>query len=138
MIPRRHGTQRRTTDRGFSLVEMLIAMSVVTVLAAIAIPQYRGVRERGYLSTMRSDLRNLAVIEESHFYDTSTYTADLSTLEAKGFRRSPATLVQVHEATAIGWSASISHAATLRQCFVFVGAAAPVGSATEDGRMDCG
>jgi prepilin-type N-terminal cleavage/methylation domain-containing protein len=128
----------RTAERGFSLIEMLIAMSVVTLLAAIAIPQYREVRERGYIATMRGDLRNLAVIEESHFYDTSTYTASLATLEAKGFRKSGGTLVQVHEATSIGWSASISHAATLRQCFVFVGAAAPVGSATEDGRMDCG
>lgn len=120
------------------MIEMLIAMSVVTLLAAIAVPQYREVRERGYITTMRADLRNLAVIEESYFYDESTYTADLATLEVRGFRRSPATLVQLHEATAIGWSASISHAATLRQCFLFVGAAAPVGSATEEGRMDCG
>lgn len=113
-------------------------MSVVTLLAAIAVPQYRAVRERGYVTTMRTDLRNLAVMEESYFYDVTTYTADLATLEARGFRQSPASLVQIHEATAIGWSASVSHAATLRQCFLFVGAAAPVGSATEDGRVDCG
>ncbi len=130
--------RRRRAERGFSLIEMLIAMSVVTLLAAIAVPQYRGVRERGYITTMRADLRNLAVIEESYFYDESTYTATLATLEARGFRKSPATVVQLHEATAIGWSASVSHAATLRQCFLFVGAAAPVGSATEEGRMDCG
>jgi hypothetical protein len=37
-----------------------------------------------------------------------------------------------------GWSATVSHIATPRQCHLFVGAAAPVGSATEAGVMDCG
>ncbi len=115
-----------------------MAMTIVALLAAIVVPQYRGLRERGYVTMLKSDIRNLAVIEESYFYDVTGYTADLGVLSARGLVTSPNVVIQVREATAIGWSVTASHSATLRQCHLFVGFAAPVGSASEAGRIDCG
>ena len=122
---------------GFTLVEVLMGMTIVTLLAAIAIPRFSRVTERGMVTAMRTDVRNLAVLQESHFYDRASYTADLALLQSRGYVASPGVQIQIHEATNIGWSVSASHARTLQQCHLFVGAAAPVGSATEDGRIDC-
>jgi len=129
------GRRRR---RGFTLIELLIALTIVSLLMAIAVPMLGYVRERAYLTSLKADLRNLAVMEESYFYDHSFYTGSLGTLEARGFLASRGVTVQIREAAPTGWSATVSHNATLRQCHLFVGMAAPVGSATEAGITDCG
>jgi prepilin-type N-terminal cleavage/methylation domain-containing protein len=123
---------------GFTLIELLIALTIVSLLMAITVPMLGYARERAYITSMQSDLRNLAVMEESYFYDHSFYTANLGTLEARGFLASRGVTVEIREAVPTGWSATVSHIATPRQCHLFVGAAAPVGSATEAGVMDCG
>jgi prepilin-type N-terminal cleavage/methylation domain-containing protein len=124
--------------RGFTLVEVLITTTIVSLLMAIALPLWRDLRERSYVTTMRADVRNLAVIQESHFYDEGAYTPSLTVLDAMGFQPSQGVEVTIHEATRNGWSATLSHMATLRQCHLFVGSAAPVGSATSSGAIDCG
>lgn len=128
----------RHPRRGFTLIELLITLTIVSLLMAIAVPMLGYVRERAYLTSMKADLRNLAVMEESYFYDHSFYTASLGTLEARGFLASRGVTVEIREAAPTGWSATATHNATLRQCHLFVGTAAPVGSATESGITDCG
>lgn len=130
--------RHRAPSRGLTLVELLIGVTIVSLLMALAVPMLGYVRERAYVTSMKADLRNLAVMEESYFYDTAAYTANLGTLEARGFLPSRGVTVQIREAVATGWSATVSHTASPRQCHLFVGAAAPVGSATEAGVTDCG
>lgn len=125
-------------DAGFTLVELLIATLIVSLLIAIAIPFWRNMRGRSHVAAMRADLRNLAATQESYFYDHRAYAPSLTVLETVGFRPSPGVEVVIREATRYGWSATVSHPATLRQCHLFVGAAAPLGSATEAGAVDCG
>ena len=114
-----------------------MAMTIVALLAAIAVPRLGRLRERSTIASMRADVRNLAVLEESYFYDHAVYTSDLNLLASRGFVGTLGVQLQVHEATNGGWSVSTSHAATLQQCHLYVGSAAPVGTATEDGRVDC-
>lgn len=45
-------------DEGYSLVELLVAVVILSVLAAIAIPFYLGQRESAWRSTVTSDVRN--------------------------------------------------------------------------------
>ena len=131
-------TSCRPRSPGFALVELLIAMTIVALLVAIALPLWRDIRERSFVTAMRSDIRNLAVMQESYFYDHSGYTPTVAALTAMGFASSAGVQIQIHEATNVGWSASASHVATLRQCYLYVGFAAPVGSASEAGATDCG
>jgi len=125
------------THSGFTLVELLMGMAIVFLLAAIAIPRWSRVTERSLVAAMRTDVRNLAVLEESHFYDQTAYTADLTLLGSRGFVMTAGVQLQIREATNTGWSVSATHANTAQECHLFVGTAAPVGSATEDGRVDC-
>ena len=128
----------RPSTRGFTLIELLISLVIVSLLMAIAVPMLGYVRERGYITAMKSDLRNLAVMEESYFYDHSYYTGSLSILEARGFLPSRGVTVEIREAAPTGWSATVTHDATPWQCHLFVGNAAPVGSANDAGVAACG
>lgn len=123
--------------RGFTLVELLIAVVVVGLLAAMTIPRLGASKDRAFRATMKSDLRSLSTSQASHFYDTAVYTADLDLLETRGFQRSNGVSVTINEATLSGWSATVSHLGSLRRCYLFVGNAASVGSAVEEGVITC-
>jgi prepilin-type N-terminal cleavage/methylation domain-containing protein len=122
---------------GFTLIEMLIVVVIVGLLTAIAIPRIQTVRGRAFVATMKSDLRNFAVAEESYFYDFRNYAGDMATLRARGHGTSPGVSVLINEATPMGWSATVSHVSTAVRCYLFTGGAAPVGAATEDGFLTC-
>jgi type II secretory pathway pseudopilin PulG len=114
-----------------------MVVGILGLLAAIALPRLRGYRKRAWTATMRSDLRTLGLHEESSYYDRSTYTDDLAVLQAGGFFLSPNVAVVVNEATFLGWSATATHDLTPTRCYVFVGDAAPVGTSTIEGNVDC-
>lgn len=46
-------------ESGFTMIELLIAIAIVSVLAAIAIPQYVHYKERAHDSETKHTLRNL-------------------------------------------------------------------------------
>jgi type IV pilus assembly protein PilA len=58
---------------GFTILELLIAVAVIGILAAIALPQFTLYRERTYNSAALSDLRNAKLFIESHFADSRSY-----------------------------------------------------------------
>lgn len=62
-------------NRGFSLLELLIAISIMSVLTAIALPQYLQYKRQAYDSRAVSDLRNVAIAEEAYYMTAERYLA---------------------------------------------------------------
>ena len=54
---------------GFTLIELLIVVVIIGILAAIAIPKFASTKEKAYLASMKSDLRNGATAQEGYFAD---------------------------------------------------------------------
>ena len=67
-------TSRRS--RGFTLIELMIVVSIVTVLAMIAIPSYNSQIRKSRRSEAKSALLDLAAREERFMSTNGAYTAD--------------------------------------------------------------
>ncbi len=122
------------SNRGFTLIELLIVVVIIGILASIAIPKFANTKEKAYLASMKSDLRNLATAQEAFLFDSLTYT---STLALLNYAPSAGVTITINSATGGGWSATASHNVTTKQCYMFYGSAAPLGSATQEGKVSC-
>ena len=52
-------------DEGFSLVEILVVVVIISILAAIAVPIFLAQRERAYVAQSETSLKNAATAMES-------------------------------------------------------------------------
>ena len=119
--------------KGFTLIELLIVVVIIGILAAIAIPKFANTKEKAYLASMKSDLRNLVTAEEAYFADSVKYTSDLGTAYATTSGvSSPPTIV----VTADGFTAWVSHTTTTKTCAIYVGSTA-VAPANKEGEPKC-
>jgi len=59
--------------KGFTLVELMIAVVVVSILAAIALPAYSNYVKRGKISEATANLGSLRVSMEQYYQDNRTY-----------------------------------------------------------------
>ncbi len=120
---------------GFTLIELLIVVVLIGILAAIAIPKFSATREKAFVASMKSDLRNLASLQELYYDESFSFGSDLNGL---GFTGSEGVSISVAEATGSGWSAVATHVGLPSEsCAVFHGDATMVAPATTTGSVEC-
>jgi type IV pilus assembly protein PilA len=120
---------------GFTLIELLIVVVIIGILAAIAIPKFSSTREKAFLASMKSDLRNLATLQDVYHNSHFTYSTDFTALD---FRESDGITVTISGASGAGWAATAAHVAMVgEQCELFQGNQAPVGPASVEGQLAC-
>ena len=124
----------RSTKKGFTLIELLIVVVIIGILAAIAIPRFANTKEKAYIASMKSDLRNMVTAQEAYFSDNNNnYAGTTAALGTNRFR--PSTGVAIASMSASGglsWTASASHSGTTATCYITVG-----GGVTNEGEPVC-
>ena len=73
MTRRRKQGGNDATERGFTLLELLLVVTIIAILGAIAIPQFVGYRQTAFDARAKADLRNAANAEEYYFVGTGDY-----------------------------------------------------------------
>jgi len=68
----------RTSTCGFTLIELMITVAIISVLAAIAYPSYMDYVRKGKRAMAQGTLMELAGKEQSYLLDRRRYTATLT------------------------------------------------------------
>jgi general secretion pathway protein G len=78
---------RRKTEQGFTLLELLVVMTIIGILAAVAIPALRDSPQRAREAALREDLFTLRSTIDQFHGDKGYYPPDLATLVTEGYLR---------------------------------------------------
>lgn len=119
--------KRRSSRGGFTLIELLIVMTIIGILAAIAVPKFWKTRERAHFKALMSDLRNLESMQELYrARPGNNYQYAASASDIVDFHPSTGVQVNVSDASNIGWAATASHASlqSTQYCAVYAGTVA--------------
>jgi type IV pilus assembly protein PilE len=111
--------QRVSGIRGFTLIELMIAVAIVALLAAVAYPSYTKQIVRGQRTSGQDFVMDLAQREEQYFNDNRAYATTLAQL---GYASVPPNVSPYYNPPAFnnfagpppGWTVSVSPAAGSR------------------------
>jgi general secretion pathway protein G len=78
--------RRSPTRRGFTVVEMMLALVILGVLLSIALPAYQNYRERARIVQAKQDIITMSGLISNHFLDARDYPASLADIGLGGMR----------------------------------------------------
>ncbi|MBK5296017.1 MAG: prepilin-type N-terminal cleavage/methylation domain-containing protein [Vicinamibacteria bacterium] len=81
-------TTRMRSARGFTLMELLVVMSLIVVLTSIGLMAYRTSVQRGREAVLKEDLFRMRDAIDQFYVDKGKYPVDLSELVGSGYLRS--------------------------------------------------
>ena len=77
----------RTGSKGFTLVELLIVISLISILAAMGLVQYRNSVVAAKESTLKTDLFRMRDAIDQYYADKGKYPSSLDSLVSDGYMR---------------------------------------------------
>jgi general secretion pathway protein G len=73
--------------RGYTLIELIIVMAIVSILMAIAIPQYQKSIRRTKETLLHSNIQTLRTVIDEYTFDKKKAPQTLNDLVAEGYLR---------------------------------------------------
>ena len=94
-------------EHGFTLLEVLITVSLVGIISSISALQYGQIKSQSFDGRAISDLRNVMSAQEAYFAVNEDYVEDIADLT--GFDNSSPAVTVILEQDELSWSASSFH-----------------------------
>ncbi len=122
---------------GFTLIEILIVVVIIGILATVVAPKFSATKERSYVATMLSDLRNVRDAQERFFYYNNDYYDGPIPHADLDFEPSKNVTIALESVSPAGWAATSSYFGAPQTCAIFYGSAAPPAPASDEGVPAC-
>lgn len=125
-----------TNRKGFTMIELLVVVGIISILAAIAIPRLAATKDRAKLASVKTDVRNAETAEETYFSNDATYGTFVQLQAASNFSLSSGNTMTITTGTT-GYTVAANNASiasAITSCVVQVAGGA---ASTVDGQITC-
>jgi len=76
---------KQQKSKGFSLIELLVVISIIAVLSALLMANFMGARERARDAQKISDLESIKTALRMYYNDNQSYPADFRVVATNGY-----------------------------------------------------
>lgn len=77
----------RSSKKGFTLIEIIIVLTLIGILVGLGLPQYKTAAKRAREAVLKEDLFILRKLIDQYFMDKGKYPASLQALVEDGYLR---------------------------------------------------
>ena len=81
------GSFRRRCEAGFTLIELLVVIALISILAGMAVVQYRNSIQRTQEATLKTNLFRMRDAIDQYYADKGKYPASLDALVSEQYLR---------------------------------------------------
>src|SRR5437867_7962505 len=83
----RLGSKNRSVESGFTLIELTVVLSIIVILAAVALSQYKNSVTYANEAVLRQDLFRMRDAIDQYYADKGQYPSTLDALVTDGYLR---------------------------------------------------
>jgi general secretion pathway protein G len=80
-------TRSGSSNSGFTIIELMIVMTIISIIVAIAVPMYQKSVTRAKESVLRQNLFTLRTVIDEYTYDKAKAPQSLQDLVSEGYLR---------------------------------------------------
>jgi general secretion pathway protein G len=86
-MTKKFATLTRRSQAGFTLVELLVVIALISILAAMAVVQHRNSVQRGQEAVLKTNLFRMRDAIDQYYADKGKYPSSLDTLVSEQYIR---------------------------------------------------